>query len=79
MVYIPVMRREEKEVLAMAPRDYVRYRDHVPFFFPVRIPASWPRSQSRFSWSRVLRNREQNALLGFLLVSAYLIIRVQWL
>ncbi|HSR68368.1 MAG TPA: isoprenylcysteine carboxylmethyltransferase family protein [Acidobacteriota bacterium] len=66
--YYPVMRREEDELQAGYQDPFPDYRKRVPLFFPALRPA-WPKSDRRFSWTRVKANREYNAVLGFLILS----------
>ncbi len=81
-VYIPVMKREEGELLSAFGRPYDEYRQAVPFFAPWRLPRSMAADFSRrsnFQWRRVISNREYNALIGFLLVTALTVLKMLWL
>ena len=48
---------------------------------PQRVPALWPkltplRRVERFRWDLYVRNREYQALIGFVVGAAYLVARV---
>jgi protein-S-isoprenylcysteine O-methyltransferase Ste14 len=74
MLYLPVMRREEQELLQGYGEQFLEYTRRVPMFFPSFHAAS-ARSSS-FLWSRVVRNREHRTLLGLALVEIILIIQM---
>ena len=62
LVYLPVMELEGQHLRNLFP-EYAEYA--------ARVPALWPRLSARaggeaFSWALYWRNREYNALLGFL-------------
>lgn len=68
LVYLPVMELEEQHLRNLFP-VYAEYA--------ARVPALWPRLGARaggeaFSWALYRRNREYNALLGFLAAVAVL-------
>ena len=70
--YYPVMKAEEQELLNGYGNRFVEYTKRVPMFFP-----SFRKSEtglSRFSWSRVFKNREHQTLSGLILAVAFLII-----
>jgi len=68
--YLPVMRREEQELLQGYGDIFLEYAGKVPLFFPAfRVS---PRSRSAFSWSRVIANREHRAVAGLALTLAFL-------
>lgn len=68
--YVPVMRREEQELLQGYGDLFLEYAGKVPLFFPAfRVS---PRSRSAFSWSRVIANREHRAVAGLALTLAFL-------
>lgn len=73
LIYLPVMKREESELAQAYGRRYLDYREQVPLFFPYR--RSRARGGDRFEWGQVIRNREYNAALGFLLVAVFLLWR----
>ena len=68
--YYPVMRAEERELLAGYGDAFLRYSRRVPLFLP--RPGFSPEGSSSFLWSRVIKNREHRTLLGFLLAAAIL-------
>jgi len=77
MIYLPVMKREEDELSNSAGEDYLEYKNLVPLFIP-GIPSRMPLKPAGFSIDWFIRNREYNAVTGFLIISAYLAIRVYW-
>ena len=70
VVYYPVMRAEEQELLAGFGDAFLQYSRRVPLFWPCL--ARSPGESSRFLWSRVVKNREHRTLLGLLLAAAIL-------
>jgi protein-S-isoprenylcysteine O-methyltransferase Ste14 len=75
-LYIPVMRREEEELRQAYGGEYLRYMAGVPFFLPRRPRPGGPTCEG-FAWRRVLLNREYNAVIGYMLLGAYLLWRGQ--
>ncbi len=79
LLYRPVMRREEMELCDEYGEDYLVYRERVSLFLPGRpLPASWRGRESSFSWRRVWVNREHHAILGYLIVSLFLCLKLRW-
>lgn len=84
LVYVPVIREEERELRRAYGADFERYRAAVPLFFPrpslnyLGSNPPLPGESSNFHWRRVVINREYNAVLGFLILSAFLLIRWLW-
>ena len=84
LIYIPVMRREEEELVQAFGAHYKSYRQRVPMFVPhLKSPAPAEESVSQdgprnFQWSRVILNREYNTLIGFLLITALLWAKMIW-
>ncbi len=82
VVYWPVMRREETELRQAYP-DFESYRAAVPLFLP-RPGRSFRGSVDsigtgrRFSWRRVLDNREYNAAIGLVILVLVVLIKMQW-
>ncbi len=75
IVYFPVMKAEEQELLAGYGAQFVEYSRRVPMFIPAfrkTAPAS-----SAFMWSRVVRNREHRTIAG--LAAAEVILILQFL
>lgn len=74
LIYLPVIELEEQHLRQLFP-EYAQYADHVPALLPSIRPhggaASWRQSL-------YLKNEEWQALLGFAIGLAYLIIRASW-
>ena len=75
-IYVPVMRREEKELLALYGSDYRTYSENVAFFIPKLTQGPDSIKRSTFSWERALANREYNAIIGCLAVALFLYLRL---
>jgi protein-S-isoprenylcysteine O-methyltransferase Ste14 len=74
--YPLVMKREEAELRARYTADFDHYASHVPLFLPrLRRGAS---AAGGFSWTQYTRNREYQALLGFLAGLALLYAKMFW-
>ena len=73
VLYIPVMRAEEQELLNGYGDAFVEYSKKVSLFFPRFRPASYP--VSGFLWSRVVRNREHRTIIGLILAEAVLVLK----
>jgi len=71
--YIPVIRFEENVLREKFGAAYSQYAAIVPAFYPgMRLfPDPW----TNFSWLQVWRNKEYNAVLGILLMYAFLIVK----
>lgn len=76
-VYLPVMRREEREMEKAYGEAFDGYRRSVPLFFPAFGQSMDPQA-GNFQWRQVILNREQNATIGFLIVAGYLVVRMMW-
>ena len=75
-IYVPVMRREEGELLSQYGDRFETYRRQVPLFFP-RLPrTSSPTGTGEFNWKTVGANREYNAAIGCLVVGLFLYLRL---
>ena len=77
LVFLPVLRREEREREATAPADYAVYRSQVPALVPYRgrygaAPAA------RFDWQVFRANREWRAEVGCALLLGLLAARLLW-
>ncbi len=68
LVYLPAIEQEEWHLGKLFP-DYDQYARRVPWLWPVRKPG---RGAERFRWTLYLRNREYQALAGF--VAAVLVL-----
>lgn len=68
--YYPVMRAEERELLAGYGDEFIDYARRVPLFLPRLAPAAG--GASRFEWRRVVRNREHRTVLGLLGAGVFL-------
>ena len=75
-IYLPVMRREEQYLRQKFGATYDAYAREVALFFPL-CRGSRPHDGA-FSWHTYCRNREYRAALGFLLVIAFLTVKI-WL
>ena len=69
LIYFPVIELEEQHLRSLFPA-YAAYSKRVPSLLRARRPRE---SDSRFEWSQYVRNREYQALLGFLAGLALLI------
>lgn len=73
LVFVPVMRREERERRARAPELYPAYAAQVPALLPRLRPARIAaESPARFDFRLYLRNREWQALAGCAVLVALL-------
>ena len=77
VLYLPVMKKEELELSNSAGNTYLEYKKSVPLLFPA-FPSRIPKRKISFSWSWFRFNREYNAVIGFLIITVYLVIRVYW-
>ena len=74
VVYLPVMRREERNLRRRFGRDFDDFAAAVPLFFPRRKPPK--PSPTKFEWTRYRRNREYEAALGYLAGVLFLIAKI---
>ncbi len=73
-VYWPVIRREEDYLHRQFREDYDGYAKRVPLFFPrFRRPADG----GKFQWKLYWKNREYEALLGYLAVLIFLVFKIR--
>jgi len=63
LLFVPVMRREERERSALTVEGYTEYAAQVPAFRP-RLRAYAGGDAARFDFSLYLRNREWQAVVG---------------
>ena len=83
-LYIPVMRREEKELEHTFGSEYDSYRRQIPLFLP-RISVGSPTGAStsaplprNFQWRLFILNREYNAVMGFVVIAVVLWAKMSW-
>ena len=77
LLYIPVMKREEQELVQGYGDAFLAYAGQVPRFFPSLRPAS--KSVSPFLWSRVKRNREHRHVLVLVVAMVLLAVKcIYW-
>ncbi len=74
LVYVPVMRAEEGELRGRYGAAAESFIERVSLFVPLRSPIAGDPGQT-FSLERFRLNREYKAVLGFLLLAAFLIVR----
>jgi len=75
-IYVPVMRREEAELVRAYGIRYKEYKKSVPAFFPALRP--YPVLTGRnFSLDQTILNKEYKAIVGFLIVFVFLLIRLK--
>ena len=72
LIYLPVIELEEQH-LSKLFSDFAAYSKRVPSLVPTLRRV---KSGARFEWSLYVRNREYQALLGFLAGEAFLIAKV---
>lgn len=74
VVYLPVMRREERNLRRHFGREYDDYAAAVPLLFPHQKPLkSLP---AKFEWKRYRKNREFEAALGYLAGVVFLVAKI---
>jgi protein-S-isoprenylcysteine O-methyltransferase Ste14 len=76
-LYVNAMRQEMKQLSALFPDEYARYRKNVPVFFPRLQPVQ--EVKGHFSLEQYLKNREYLALAGFLAAMSLLILKIKFL
>ena len=70
-IYLPAIELEEQHLRKLFP-DFAAYAQRVPAIWPTFTPLRRP---ERFRWDLYVRNREYQALIGFLAGALYLIAR----
>jgi len=78
LLFVPVMRREERERSALAPVGYREYAAEVPAFFPRLRGYKGPDARARFDFALYLRNREWQAAAGCAAALAVLWAKCMW-
>lgn len=73
-VYLPVMRREARNLHQRFGREYEDYAAAVPLFFPFRKPLR--PSKTKFEWKRYRSNREYEAAIGYFVGVIFLIVKI---
>jgi protein-S-isoprenylcysteine O-methyltransferase Ste14 len=71
LIYLPVIELEEQHLSNLFP-DFRAYAKRVPSLWPALRPI---KSEALFRWSLYMRNREYQALLGFLAGEAFLVVK----
>jgi len=77
-IYVPVMRKEGWELVQAYGPSYQDYRERVPAFFPALRPLQNSTTRN-FSVQQIILNREYKAVLGFLTISVFLLVKLKWL
>ena len=70
-IYLPAIELEEQPLRKLFP-DFATYAQRVPALWPTFQPLRRP---GRFRWDLYIRNREYQALMGFLAGALYLVAR----
>ena len=73
-VYLPAIELEEQHLRKLFP-GFAAYAQRVPALWPTLAPVP---KRAHFRWELYVRNREYQALIGFVVGAAYLIVRA-WL
>jgi protein-S-isoprenylcysteine O-methyltransferase Ste14 len=71
LIYLPAIELEEQHLRKLFP-DFAEYAQRVLALWPRLTPL---RSNEHFRWDLYVRNREYQALIGFLAGAAYLLVR----
>ena len=74
-IYGPTIELERGEISRRFPEAYAQYEANVPPFTPRLTPWQGQTGDDSFSFSRYLRQREWQAALAFLAVTAWLVAR----
>jgi len=77
-IYVPVMHKEEMELVQAYGSPYEEYRTNVPAFFPALRPFRVLAGRN-FSLQQVILNKEYKAVLGFVTVFTFLLVKLKWL
>lgn len=79
LVFLPVVRREERERAALAPEGYAAYRARVPALVPYRGAYRSPEGAgARCAWRVWRANREWRGEVGCLVLLALLWAKMLW-
>ncbi len=71
-IYLPAIELEEQHLRKLFP-EFGTYSDRVPALWPTLAPVRKP---ERFRWALYVRNREYQALIGFVVGAAFVIGKV---
>ena len=74
LFYVAGMRREEEELRQKFDTVFEEYARAVPLFFPRWSPFRAQTTNGPFSWRLYWKNREYQAVLGYLFVLGLLLI-----
>ena len=74
VVYVPVMRREERNLRQRFGQSFDEYATTVPLLFPYRKPHRL--SQEKFEWKQYRKNHEYEAALGYLAGVVFLVVKI---
>ena len=74
VVYVPVMRREERNLRQRFGQSFDEYATAVPLLFPYRKPHRL--SQEKFEWKQYRKNHEYEAALGYLAGVVFLVVKI---
>jgi protein-S-isoprenylcysteine O-methyltransferase Ste14 len=77
-IYAPTIEQERVEIQRRFPGEYAQFEANVPAFVPRLTPWRRQTSAESFSFSRYMRQREWQAALAFVVVSAWLVARSQF-
>ncbi len=70
-IYLPAIELEEQHLRKLFP-EFAAYAERVPALWPTISPIRKP---EHFRWNLYIRNREYQALIGFVMGALYLILR----
>ena len=73
LIYLPAIELEEQHLRKLFP-SFAAYAERVPALWPTSRPV---RRNERFRWDLYVRNREYQALIGFIVGALYLIVRLR--
>jgi protein-S-isoprenylcysteine O-methyltransferase Ste14 len=74
LIYLPAIELEEQHLRKLFP-SFAAYAERVPALWPTLRPV---RLNEPFRWDLYVRNREYQALIGFIAGGLYLIVRLKY-